>query len=377
MAIGVVYDVILGELRESDAVPNKFSSLSGTVWDGTNKEILLTANVALTTTANPTLGLLTVIQDGVGSHTISINGTSLVPTSTASAVTVYALLQNSSNGLFTLKDVTYLAIGAAPTPSTPTITSATATDTNTIVVVFSEAVSGTSAGWSFNNGSALTITGVSGSDTNTFSFTVSQTMTSGDTITYAYNASTGNIVQWGTSSALASASGSVTNSIAATSFLTFTARTGVITESPTHTFNLAANAHMMSDQSMTANGYFQATVGASANESFTLALDHVHTNNTITAPYDVFLMMFSGHYYYNEGAYAPVDTGVAYATGDFYRLIRTGSTILGQYSRNSGVSWTTLRTFTGTYAATMWAKVDDLAVGAGSSIKNPVSIGMS
>jgi hypothetical protein len=97
--------------------------------------------------------------------------------------------------------------------SAPTVTSATATDANTIQIVFNEAVTGTTAGWSFNNGGALTIASRSGSGTNTWDFTITETMDAGDTITRTYNSGTGDAVD-GASNELASFTGSsVTNSI--------------------------------------------------------------------------------------------------------------------------------------------------------------------
>lgn len=94
----------------------------------------------------------------------------------------------------------------------PTVVSATATDANTIVVVFSESVTATTAGWSFNNGGALTINGVSGAGT-TWSFDINEDMADSDTITRTYNSGTGNTVD-GSSNELASFTGSsVTNDI--------------------------------------------------------------------------------------------------------------------------------------------------------------------
>lgn len=74
----------------------------------------------------------------------------------------------------------------------PTVSSRTATDLHTIRVIFSEAVNATTAGWTLKkNGVAMSITGLSGSGTNTVDFTVSDTMVSSDTLTASYDSTTG------------------------------------------------------------------------------------------------------------------------------------------------------------------------------------------
>lgn len=95
----------------------------------------------------------------------------------------------------------------------PTVSSMTATGANTVVVVFSEAVTGTIAGWSFSNGSAVGITSRSGDGTNTWTFTTSGTMAFGETLTASY--APGDVEDLA-GNALASFTGSsITNSIAA------------------------------------------------------------------------------------------------------------------------------------------------------------------
>lgn len=75
--------------------------------------------------------------------------------------------------------------------STPTISSKTTTSTTTLQIIFSEAVTVTTAGWSFKkNGSALALLSVSGLG-STWNFTVA-TMANGDTLQVSYDSATGN-----------------------------------------------------------------------------------------------------------------------------------------------------------------------------------------
>lgn len=81
--------------------------------------------------------------------------------------------------------------GTGEIPITPSVVSATVTSATNIRVVFDTNVQVSNVGWSFKkNGSANNPTAVSGSDTNTINFTV-PTITTGQTITYSYDQSTG------------------------------------------------------------------------------------------------------------------------------------------------------------------------------------------
>lgn len=97
----------------------------------------------------------------------------------------------------------------------PTVVSATAINSTTIRVVFSEIVTLTNLGWSFKkNGSAWSISSLSGSGTDTIDFTMGSSGISTDTITRTYSSTSGDTID-GSSNALVSFSDQpVTNIIA-------------------------------------------------------------------------------------------------------------------------------------------------------------------
>lgn len=108
----------------------------------------------------------------------------------------------------------------------PTVVSATVlnADPDTIVVVFSESVSGVSAtGWSFKkNGSAWAISSVTGSGT-TWSFNMSSAAVNGDTLLRSYNSGTGATVDGSSNELVSFTDSAVTNNVAGSSitYLTF------------------------------------------------------------------------------------------------------------------------------------------------------------
>ena len=100
----------------------------------------------------------------------------------------------------------------------PTVTSATVenADPDTIVVVFSESVTGVSAtGWSFKkNGSAWTISTVTGSGT-TWNFNMASAAVNGDTLLRSYNSATGATVDGSSNELVTFTDSAVTNNVAA------------------------------------------------------------------------------------------------------------------------------------------------------------------
>ena len=95
----------------------------------------------------------------------------------------------------------------------PTIVSITATAATTIVVVFSENVNVTTAGWSFKkNGSAWSASSVAGSGT-TWTFTMGTSAISSDTLLGSYDATTGATVDSSSNELASFTDTSVTNSI--------------------------------------------------------------------------------------------------------------------------------------------------------------------
>jgi len=106
----------------------------------------------------------------------------------------------------------------------PTVVSATVPlgAPNTVVVVFSESVTVTTAGWSFRrNTSNWAVSSVAGSGT-TWTFTMATSASGGETIDRSYNAGTGNTLDGAGNELGAFTNASVTNSISslATAFIT-------------------------------------------------------------------------------------------------------------------------------------------------------------
>lgn len=65
-------------------------------------------------------------------------------------------------------------------------------------------------------------------------------------------------------------------------------------------------------------------------------------------------------------------TGITSATGDLMRLTRTGTTIVAAVSKDSGSSWTTIYTWAGVAAGTMYAQI---LVELSGTITNPTGTG--
>lgn len=364
-----------------------FTTLSGLVWDGSFKEITLTQNISIVTNGNPYMGgALRVVQGGAGSYTLSINGTNIAGLLTAiGSATLVSMYKDGSNGLDYIIDTSSKALDSPAIPETPIIISISATDAHTVTVLFNVLVIGTIAGWSFSNGSPLTITGVTGVGSNTLSFTISETMLSSDNITFIYNAILGDIAQYANPlEIMASASGAVSNDIVSFVFLTFALsghQSGTITESPTNTYTLVAPAFMYSDQAMLADGQaFSELYASSTNPA--VGLDHVAVNNTFYASgnqWDYLLLPYSvtGTYIImniGDTVGGLTNTGVSWAIGDLFGFQRTGNTVIALYSRDNGAIWITLHTFTATTSATLYAKFD---ADGGTGIKNPTGLGMS
>jgi hypothetical protein len=130
----------------------------------------------------------------------------------------------------------------APTVSSATVPNA---NPNTVIVVFSESVTVTTAGWSFRrNGSNWAVSSVAGSG-NTWTFTMATSAANGETIDRTYNAGTGNTLDGAGNELGAFTNASVTNNVAggfdtdAQAFFTFTG----ITDS---TIQNAINTHVVS-----------------------------------------------------------------------------------------------------------------------------------
>ena len=97
----------------------------------------------------------------------------------------------------------------------PTVVSATVPNgaANTVVVVFSESVTVTTAGWSFRrNASNWVVSSVAGSGT-TWTFTMATSAVAGETIDRSYNSATGATVDGASNELVSFTNSSVTNSV--------------------------------------------------------------------------------------------------------------------------------------------------------------------
>lgn len=261
-------------------------------------------------------------------------------------VTVAALLAASTN-----------RPGADVTP--PTVVSATVENANPnqVVVVFSESVTVTTAGWSFRrNGSNWAITSVSGSGT-TWTFLMATSAAAGETLDRSYNSATGATVD-GSANELASfTNSSVTNNVSAGaenitwSQLTQTTNSG----GGTITGNSATTpAGGTATKKITkANGnYVQYVIGStvSDSEAVVLAIDNnndaVYLWGTSSPPNDVVALATayhaSGDFYASQDSNsAGTNLGGTPATGDVVRLEISGNDVLYK------VNGTTIHTYTG------------------------------
>jgi hypothetical protein len=109
---------------------------------------------------------------------------------------------------------TYMdGLGGGGDATAPVVVSATATSGSTIVIVFSESVTVTTSGWSFKiNGSAWGISSLTGSGA-TWTFTMSTSAISTDTILRSYSSTTGGTVDSSANELVTFTDQAVTNSI--------------------------------------------------------------------------------------------------------------------------------------------------------------------
>lgn len=262
----------------------------------------------------------------------------------------------------------------------PTVVSATAINPTTIRVVFSEIVTATNVGWSFKkNGSANNPTAVSGSGTDTLDFTV-PAVSFGDTLLRSYDSATGD-TQDASGNELANFTDAAVTGVSLTT-LTFTARSGTITESPSGTYQGSNGAHMVADQSLASStdGYVQCKIPGSVAEAVAMGLDVDSTLEYYSATaWKFWVFVFGGKYYYagNGLSGSGVDTGVTYATNDLMRLRRAGSTVYFEKSSDNGANWTNLHTYVATDSGQLWIKVGwSTGSGGTKKITDPKALGV-
>jgi hypothetical protein len=126
---------------------------------------------------------------------------------------------------------------------------------NTVVVVFSESVTVTTAGWSFRrNTSNWAVSSVAGSGT-TWTFTMATSAASGETIDRSYNSATGATVDAAANELVSFTNAAVTNNIFSGTYLTFP------------TLPSGFEAYNSAKGIRTTSGFTEAWTGIVANET--------------------------------------------------------------------------------------------------------------
>ena len=223
-----------------------------------------------------------------------------------------------------------LAVSGGDTTA-PTVSSKTATAATTVVVVFSESVTVTTAGWSFKkNGSAWAISSVAGSGT-TWTFTMGSSAISTDTLLVSYNSSTGATVDGASNELVTFTDAAVTNSIAgfdsdASAFFTAAGITDTTQKNAVNQLVLDLKAASIWTKM---DAIYPMVGGTSTTHRYNL-------KNTAN-----FLITFSGTLTHNATGVTP-DGSTGYGNTGL-----TPSTISGQYTLNSAH----MSYFSGTNAA--------------------------
>jgi len=266
----------------------------------------------------------------------------------------------------------------------PTVSSATCPDgaANTVVVVFSQSMTAvTTAGWSFKkNGSAWSVSSVTGSGT-TWTFTMGSSAVFGDTLLRSYDSTTGATI--GTTLELVSFTDSaVTNSVAGGSLVevNFDTKTAGLTESPANYWDSASGStdYGVSSLTMAADGTFQAEVDGTGNAPIvvgTTSTNQYFLDGSYFLIDKASISVYGDKYYYAEQGAGQVDSGITSSTGHLYRIRRSGTSLIGEYSTNSGGSWSTIRSFTTTASGTIYLKTS-IAI-SGDGVKNPQGTGIA
>lgn len=262
----------------------------------------------------------------------------------------------------------------------PTVAGVVATNANTIVVTFSEAVTGTEAGWLFDNGSTLTIGSVTGDGTNTWTFVIVENMQDTDAITWDYDNTAGDVVDLN-GNALAADSGSVTNSIVGLQTITFTTNESITSSAGrfTTTVHNSAFGHRALDSLKLASGndgFVQCRYGLSTDVGVGFGF---HTSNALTALSAIAIALYidlDGTLKYNSSGY--VSSGYVMNIGDYVRIKRT-ATIWTLETSPDAVTWTNRHTY-GPYAPDVFVVADFYGgTGAGDAGKlyNPKGFNLS
>jgi hypothetical protein len=258
----------------------------------------------------------------------------------------------------------------------PTVTSRTTPNAgpSTIVVVFSESVTVTTAGWSAKkNGSAWSISSVSGSG-NTWTFTMGSAAVNGDTLQLSYDSGTGATVD-GSANELASfTDASVTNNVAGggVTYLTW----GTLATKQ-EVYNTSKGIRKKTGEG---NSWHDATNNVSvSNQTIGVGERVVFKINDVNAdtlmvglaagttavdifgatgsPFGIVSAPFIVAYGKENGANAPGTPSEPLSSGNFLCIFYENSTTVKYQKSTDGTSWTTWYTSTNTPSGSYYVHV--------------------
>lgn len=324
-----------------------FTALSGTTWDGSNKTVTLTANTALTFSSTKRNGILKVKQDGTGSRTLSINSISVPISSAANSITTICYFYDDVAGTYIFSYDTNIlgnvgGVGGGDTTA-PTVSGIVASDAHTITVTLSEATTGFNGFTLKKGGVAMSITAHSFPTSSSIQFTVSDTMTSTDTLTADY--SPGDVADTSSNPLASFTAHSVTNSIPGGVSWVDVVLSGQATEVSAKKWwgTTGGDAYLsqaIGNKSMaaSADGALRAKRTADTNGCI---FGFKETN--AAGPYSEikagFTIVSDGSIYkVNNGALALVANPGVVNVNDYVKIVRTGSAWKLQYS-SDGSTW--------------------------------------
>jgi hypothetical protein len=231
-------------LDESSQHYGKFTSLSGSTWDGSNKYRALTGNLSLSFSPGTNkLGELLIKQDGTGSRTLTIEGVSFAINTAANSYSIvsYQYCDAISQFLFFVNP-NVATVTSAIDSTAPFLVSATveAANPSRIILTYNETLdpgsvpaTGDFAGIAGGGGYSVTAVSISGA---TVFVDISATITSGTgTIYIGYTPGTNKIRDAAGNNAASFASQIVTNNVAGGGSVALNAPTSVTLGTATST----------------------------------------------------------------------------------------------------------------------------------------------
>ena len=184
------------------------------------KTITSDQTLSLAVSGNIADSYITLIATGDGTHTLSFPAGWIIQGDTYNPNKVHEIIFKYT-GTYVIVVITVLANIVDTTP--PTLISSTVMNTtpSTLDLIFSEAVTITTSGWTLSaSGGAVTVSSVaSGSGTTTPKFTLSRSITGGETVTISYDSSTGSTVDASSNELVTFSNQSVTNNVGSLSVL--------------------------------------------------------------------------------------------------------------------------------------------------------------